>query len=194
MHTLQFVVGALKTNTDNDIFGVVLYPFVFPSGDYPNRPATFNISLGASCSSAVQSLEDLSYSVFYGGYQSEETRSYDALKYLMMFFKEAKKEATTVITLSGGASETHNIPESSNGFPIIRIASAIRKIRVVQPDIQFFAAGININTLLDLLEVFALSESIPSHSVIIRTSQDLTGEVVDLLVDANILCPSQGEI
>lgn len=67
----------------------------------------------------------------------------------------------------------------------------------MKPNIQFFAAGINVNTVLDLLEVLALSENNLSHSVIVRTGQtlaDLTDEVVDLLVGAKVLFPSQGEL
>lgn len=201
MHALQFIFGALTTRAvDNVHVGVVLYPYIFVLNNSPDRPASLNISLTTSCTSAVESLEALSYSVFYDDYQSEDTRSYEALEFIGTNVISEMTQATTVITLTDGPSEIYNnVPPTSSQYPINRINTAVRSIQQSRPSTRFFAAGVEIaNSVSDdnlfTEELKALGEGLDSHYR--RTNSnidDFTDTVIDLLVDASVLCPNQSK-
>ena len=189
----------LKSNDEDDVgVALVLYPYIYDRTRRMNRPASLNISLDTNCMDTVDNLEKLAIDVFFD--QSEDTASYEALELLEK--GPATTRPTAVVTLTDGPSDVLNMDSpSSPNYPINRIRTAIQTIQAKQTGglARFCAAGLDISVpagqeALFADELLALGEGIPSHSKV--TGADVSvyiNTVLDLLVDANILCPNQSK-
>lgn len=198
MHALQFIVGALKTQASNNVnVGLVLYPYIFDKKMFPDRGASLNISLTENCLSAVKSLENLGYSIYNSEYHGEVTHSYDALEFIGNNIINDMQQPTTVLTITDGVSTP-----SDNS--INRITTAINKIRQSRPSTRFYAAGVEIGNFIRndnrarfINELKALGGSSGDDSHHTRSNSDIvtfTRDVIDLLVNASVLCPNQSKL
>lgn len=200
VHALQFIVGASKSQESNFNIALVLYPYLFDNPGLQDRPASLKISLDTSCTTAVEGLDDLAYSV--DELQSTLTSSYGAIEYVEDNMVDGMNLPTTVMTLTDGPS---NIPEgissTSSRYPINRINAAISRIQQSRPSTRFYAAGVKADLITesdDALfseELRALGENNVSHSE--RTDSNITeftNLVIDLLVEARVLCPNQSKM
>lgn len=192
---LQNIFGALKTGSDDMKVALVLYPYVFSGKGYSYRPSSINISFSDSCMTSIKNLEKLAESVFYSKYQSEDTRSYEALEFISDGIIGTKP--TAVVTVTDGPSESTNLVPN----PLGRIAAAISKIRTTRPSTRFFAAGVELDEENRVsspesfeAELLALGEGIKSHHILVQNGiVAFIDGFLDLLVKGNVLCPNQSK-
>lgn len=202
MFTLQYVFSALKSTSDNLNAELLLYPYIMTT-KYAGRDTTNLITNTDNCETAIKQLDFMAYNVTY--YQSDDTRSYEALEFLATGGATADDTTVSVVTLSYTPSDQvkDTITSSSDEYSLNRIEAAIAKIKQIQPSTRFFAVGVDIEGRFedqDLYdqELLALSDNIPGYNVKLTGTNpdavimDYFNEIINLLETGSVLCENQG--
>ena len=187
MQAIEVITATLKAQASmyNVNVATVLYPVYRNGGLRTASRVLFGLS--TDCSPAVAELDSLAHNFNFRNFQSEVTRSFEALELILESIIGSITQPTTIMTLTDGPSDTFD--------SINRINEVVRNIKQIRPDTRFYSAGLETrrDDSFDA-ELAALGENNPTHTA--QTSipdQAFTRLVIDLMVEASILCPNQSE-
>ena len=203
LFALQYVFSALKSTSDNLNAELILYPYVMTTTNIGQGTGTTSlISNTDDCETAMGRLEYMSYNV--STFQSDDTRSYEALEFLSTGGPAADDVTVSVVTLSYTHSDQveDTITPNSDEYSLNRIEAAIAEIKKIQPSTRFFAVGVDRGESVDQAlydkELLALSDNIPEHNVksVVTDSNtiitDYFNGIINLLETGSVLCENQG--
>ena len=194
IRAIQLMVGAL----DNDDQGLRVAVVKFPAKEeFKPTESLFIVPLeDTKCTVAAENLDRLSF--YLDRFQSAYTNVSVSLEFLST--KIDPENSTTVITVTGGASDGFEEKKTSNKYPLNSIRKAMNMNRFSNAKkVSFYAIGDSTTIKKDRENYFknelnALSNNITGNKRSISNKNDrgFINETLSFLQDSNILCKKQG--